>query len=135
MSELVRDTEFVYDLVPEEHRITDEQWRAILASSNAERRAAKVLGKAVHPNALKRLFELWPEAEVHVSHFHDATGDMTAVDIYSHTWDQMTDARDHFPKTATGNAFCAPEDQFNKRYGIQLAFRRALDDVRRIESE
>lgn len=91
----------------------------------AQRRNARVLGKAVHPAALKRLHQLWPEAVVKVRH----GGNAGSGQRY---WTRVTILRSG---PGTGSVYavatCAPEDGFNRKYGVDLAFRRALKMVRR----
>lgn len=97
-------------------------------------RAERVLGKAVHPQALDRLFEIWPEAIVTVKHDEVPRG--VGPDFGARLWLRRTVVdilqRKGAEKT-TGhvarNAYCHSSDQFNRKTGINLAFRRALREV------
>lgn len=99
-------------------------------SEEARARAEKVLGKGVHPAAVERLFELWPEAEVGVRHFAQRGDDgiplrTTRVEI----WNKPMRSPGAYPVTAY--ASCRTDtDQWNRRFGIDLAFRRALRSVK-----
>lgn len=89
----------------------------------AYRKASRALGKAVHPEALNRLFELCPTAFVKVVHRHYLPGA-----------DRWTEVR-IYPNPDGGvpvqaSAIPHPNDQYNRRYGIDLAFRRALRKVK-----
>jgi hypothetical protein len=87
-------------------------------------RNRRVLGKAIHVAALMRLHELWPEAVVKVRHGRSNV-------FGKRYWTRVTIMRSG-PGTGSvyATAKCAPGDSFNRRYGISLAFRRALDKVR-----
>lgn len=110
-------------------------------SDQAKERNARVLGKAVHPAALARLHELFPKARVNVEHeatpvelppgtqkmsrrFYQRPSHETRVFI-----DLDGDKRPG--GTIFGTATCHHEDNFDRRKGIELAFRRALDIARR----
>ncbi len=86
-------------------------------------KAERCLGKAVHPKALDRLFELAPEAEVGVHH-------------HVSTWDgrQITTVTIGLPvgHEIHATAKVHPRDQFRRRYGIDLAFRRGLRKVKEV---
>lgn len=89
----------------------------------------RILGKAVHPNALRRLHELWPNAVVRVLHGEEFPGQVrgTTVRIYE---------RPGVPGGPVyGVAICHPNDQWDRRRGIELAFRRALAQVRECAQE
>ena len=112
---------FVYD-------IPDEAAGIITAK---QARNARVLGKAVHPKALARLHELWPDAIVKV--YHDRVG---RGPKYPQAWHYVRRTRVHIipstpggAATATGEVVCHSEDTFNRRRGIELAFRRELKAV------
>lgn len=83
-------------------------------------RARRVLGHAVHAKALQRLFELWPEADVKVVYGRYDGRRTTTVEIKP--WANATP----WAGFVRGEAQCDSSDQFNRRYGIDLAFRRAL---------
>jgi hypothetical protein len=98
-------------------------------------RNRRVLGKAVHPLALVRLHELWPQARVFVRHhwteptpeesLEGSTGRrITVVWIVKHPDDPDSPHRG-------GRAFKHPSDPWDRRRGIALAFNRALKDVSR----
>lgn len=106
-------------------------------SEQARERNARVLGKAVHPDALARLHELFPEAHVSVQHESYVRelphGEMRMgrrcypnPERETHV---LIELGDGYPPIM-GTAFCHPLDNFDRRKGIQLAFRRALDAVR-----
>lgn len=85
----------------------------------ARQKAWKVLGYAVHPAALNRLFELAPEAIVRVRHnrtWHDAR--QTVVYIQWVPGNRLC--------TKYGAVTCHSSDQYVKRVGIDKAFRQAL---------
>lgn len=107
----------------------------------AQERNARVLGKAVHPAALARLHELFPDARVAVEH------EATPVEL-PHGTQKMSRRVYQRPSHETrvfidldgdrrpggtifGTATCHHEDNFDRRKGIELAFRRALDIARR----
>jgi hypothetical protein len=111
----------------------------MLADAKSRNRA--VLGRAVHPAALDRLHELFPEARVNVEHeahpvellkgsmkmsrrFYQRPSHETRVFI-----DLDGDKRPG--GTIFGTATCHHEDNFDRRKGITLAYRRALDIARR----
>ena len=107
------------------------------AQTEAEDRADCILGKAVHRAAHARLFELWPLAIVNVSHHTEhaiirgARLDTPRSDERNHR--QITVVRIENPDegyVVYGMAECAPGDQWDRKKGIDLAFRRALDKVR-----
>lgn len=93
----------------------------------------RVLGNAVHPRAVDRLFELWPEADVAVRHGDDRH-DGVELKV---TRVNIAKKRDPVPTAATplalGDARCRLDcDSWDRRHGISLAFRRALQEVRRM---
>lgn len=113
--------------------------------TTAEARTRNTLGKAVHPAAIRRLHELFPNARVVVEHmayprllprgerkmgrryyanparetrvYIDLDGDRAAFRRGRGGW-------------VWGLAVCHPEDNFDRRKGINIAFRRALDSAR-----
>lgn len=109
----------------------------------AESRNKNVLGKAVHPAALKRLHELFPLAHVHIRHAeypvelpygtqrmdsrHYAQPEHETYVIIDLTGEGRPGTGDK----AIGLATCHPLDNFDRRKGIKLAFRRALEQARR----
>lgn len=110
-------------------------------SDQARERNARVLGKAVHPAALDRLHELFPEARCSVEH------EATPVEL-PHGTQRMSRRFYQRPSHETrvfidldgdrrpggaifGTATCHHEDNFDRGKGIELAFRRALDIARR----
>lgn len=104
--------------------------------------AARVLGKAVHPFAVNRLFELWPEAQVAVRHGetrHDGADlRFTEVEIWEGERTAGTDPGSWAgvnTRHVTRRATCHPADPFDRRTGIRLAFDRCLREaVRRMDS-
>lgn len=85
----------------------------------AREKAKSALGKAVHPAALNRLFELYPEAIVRVRHnvtWHH--GRQTVVYIQWKPDNELC--------TKYGAVTCHSDDQYVKRVGIDKAFRQAL---------
>lgn len=117
---------FVYDLPERPPRSRELE---------AEQRNARVLGKAVHPGALRRLHELVPEAKVYVRH-HVLTalaGDVragVAAEVRPTTRVMIDTGREGERRVAVGSARCAAGDKYDRKLGIQLAFRRALELVR-----
>lgn len=93
-------------------------------------RVERTLGKAVHPRAIDRLFELWPHAEVEVKHSdgrHDGVNlKITHVNIRKLP-------RGNAPNEQTfGRAYCRLDcDQWSRRRGISLAFNRAMHGIPR----
>lgn len=107
----------------------------------AEKYSAAKLGAAVHPGAIRRLHELFPDARVTVRHEENLVelpfGARRMGNIYfaspEHTTRVYIDlAGDQNPTTTiVGRADCHPADNFDRRKGIKIAFRRALDIARR----
>lgn len=100
----------------------------------ARARAEQVLGKGVHPAAVERLFEVWPEAQVAVAHERELRAHSYT---YVEVWIGNKSARDKpHGLHVTRNAKCHPDDQFNRRTGVRIAFDRCLREVvRRAEPE
>lgn len=104
--------------------------------SNKERNA-RILGKAVHPDALARLHELYPNARVrvqHESHLRELPTGSQRMDrrCYSNPERETyvyidLDGEDRPGETIFGMASCHPADNFDRRKGIKLAFGRALE--------
>lgn len=102
-----------------------------LREEGARERIEKAVGKAVHPNAITRLLEIWPMAHVEVVHAddrHDGVNlKVTRVTLYG--------ADPNGPVVAglaRGVARCRLDhDHWVKRRGITLAFNRALKEVPR----
>jgi len=120
---------------------------------NAYQRSRKVLGRAVHPsavhpNAVQRLHELFPKATITVEHT------VYRVPLAADTPLKLDGPRDREqhatrvwidlegdwepncgkprPSSAIfADATCHPDDRFDRRKGIELAFKRALDMARR----
>jgi len=95
---------------------------------SARELADRVLGKAVHPAAVDRLFAVWPEAIVEVTH-SPATMEprFTVVSIKRDAEAAKTDG--HVTREAT----CSSLDQFDRRAGIRIAFDRCLREAVRRE--
>lgn len=107
------------------------------ARSEAHEKAAMALGSAVHPAALDRLFELCPEAVVRVRHqslgvlgatWYERANGAVVPYAFRTTVVQIDLARGD---VVYGRARCHPEDNYDRRKGIELAFRRALKRVPR----
>lgn len=120
-------------LAPGEPILTPGQARAVGLTADACRmeriaaieRAHRVLGRAVHTKAIRRLFELWPQADVSVVYSRYDGRRTTVVEIKPYP--EATD----WAGIARGEAHCDQADQFVRRVGIDLAFRRALRKVPR----
>lgn len=103
--------------------------------------AEKVLGKAVHPDALTRLLELWPEAQVEVRHDRTWRGVLftgkrvqlrrTTVEIWEGEKNPIPLPEDQRPnhRHVTREAVCHSGDTFQRREGIRIAFERCLREV------
>lgn len=94
-----------------------DQHRDDLTQTPERIRAGKVLGKAVHPDALNRLFELWPEAVVKVRRDVNEVGNRRTTVFITPEFGRYTES---------GSVSCDSGDQFTRAYGIREAFRRAL---------
>lgn len=90
--------------------------------------AKRRLGKAVHPLALNRLYELWPEAHVQVSHVTSQLGGPQWTSVW--IWQRYGESKPA-GECIVRHANVHPHDQRNRRYGISPAFRRALREVSR----
>jgi hypothetical protein len=109
-----------------------------LPAGLAAERNARVLGKAVHPRALLRLHELWPHARVFVRHTwmqpspgetfpwdeRDRRGRGRRVTAVAIVQDGEPDALQF-----VGFAVKHPNDRWDRKRGIRLAFDRALRAV------
>lgn len=91
-------------------------------SEQARERNARVLGKAVHPAALARLHELWPDAVVRVKRDVNEHGNRRTTVFIT-----PEDGR----YTERGVVSCDSGDTYNRAYGIREAFRRALVAARK----
>lgn len=96
---------------------------------SARESVERTVGKAVHPMALDRLMELWPEAFVEVRQYPNRG--QTVVRIYNHR-PPRDGSGDRTLEEAAREAACHPDDQFSRRRGITLAFGRALRLVKEI---
>lgn len=103
--------------------------------SEEHKRAALRLGNAVHPGALGRLYELWPRADVRVQHRTERVLVIARMDgnVYEERQTTLVAIRLAQRSPAIGVAVCHPGDQWERRRGIELAFRRALNIVRERE--
>lgn len=107
--------------------------RQTSAEEEAFVRSRDVLGYIVHERALERLHELWPLAAVRIQHTDGARdgvrSKVTRVQIVP-----SQDRRDWSTASvpmALGEARCRlDEDDWDRRRGIDLAFRRALEHVK-----
>lgn len=114
---------------------TDERVLRVWRPEDRPRELAeKVLGNAVHPEALRRLFEIWPEAYVEVKRDpHDYRerydgrflGRSTTATIYA--FDPQSDAGT--PATVRTKVTCHYRDHFVKAQGIRKAFNGALREL------
>lgn len=109
-------------------------------------RSRKVLGKAVHPDAILRFHELFPDATITVEHvvyrvpLEPGTAKMDGPTYReqhaTRVWidlegDWEPNCGKQRPSSAIyADATCHPDDNFNRRKGIELAFRRAFDTAR-----
>lgn len=100
--------------------------------------AGRVVGKAVHPGALDRLFELYPDVKIDVRHDVELyyTGrhmDDLSQDARRTTrvtfW--LTGRRGSTERYVFADAKCHPNDNWDRRAGIKLAFDRALAAARK----
>lgn len=118
-----------------------------LLPTPAETRTQNVVGKAVHPGAVRRLHELFPEATVTVEHVvyrvplapdapvrmggpRDREQHATRVWIDLEGDWQPNCGRPRPSHSIFADATCHPDDRFDRRKGIEIAFRRALDTAR-----
>lgn len=113
-----------------------------MPTGEAEKRNAAVLGKGVHPKALHRLHEMYPNARVTVRQ-EITTERLPESDIIrmdgprfrDHHWTQVfIDLANVGSACVDGAAYCHPGDNFNRRKGIEIAFRRALAEARQLYS-
>jgi hypothetical protein len=88
-------------------------------SAAAEKHSRKVLGKAVHERAIQRLHELWPEAKVEVKHYESRATRVTIT---------------YGAKGVHGCCRCYFKDRYDRKTGVRIAFRRALQKVRESEA-
>lgn len=96
--------------------------------SHPRQMAEKVLGKGPHPAAIRRLFELWPEARVSIRYtdrrYDGVDSKVTTVVIAASPTTPATEA-------VYAEARCRLDcDTWNRRHGIRLAFNRALKLVK-----
>jgi hypothetical protein len=98
-----------------------DQRRDDLSLTPERIRAGKVLGKAVHPDALARLYELWPRAVVKVRRDVNDHGNRRTTVFITPEVGRYTE---------TGIVSCDSGDQFTRAYGIREGFRRALEAAR-----
>jgi hypothetical protein len=93
--------------------------------SPQRQRAELVLGNAVHPAALDRLFELWPTAHVVVRHSLQFNDGVPIKVTHIEVWDRPPGEAGPYPEL--GIAKCRLDvDSWERRRGIGLAFKRAL---------
>jgi len=107
----------------------------------AEDHSRRVLGAAVHPGAIRRLHELFPDAFVKVRHETNKIelphGSRKMSNMYYAQPEHETyvyidlDGDRRSGGTIWAKAVCHPLDNFDRRKGIELAFRRALDIARK----
>lgn len=111
-------------------------------SEHAIERNGRVLGRAVHPDALARLHELFPAARVTVRQIAEPKelppgkmrmGRRTYRNPERTTRILIEPGEGFIPIQA--EAICRPEDNFDRRKGIASAFRRALDTARLVREQ
>jgi hypothetical protein len=124
----------------------------------ARERVERALGKAVHPNAIDRLLEIWPDAYVEVKHYRTKLSEEQAKIRFSppaiYRAAALRDAGEdpgskggattvvlwarkpeegprggHGIRHHAEQVRCYSGDTFDRRIGIELAFRRALRAV------
>jgi hypothetical protein len=99
-------------------------------SGESYERVRRPLGYAVHPDAINRLLELWPDARVLVSHGYERQilpgPTLPGFRGQRATRVVIRESDDENSRWIGGEALCSPEDQFSRRRGIEIAFRRAL---------
>lgn len=85
----------------------------------------KVVGEGVKPRAVERLLQLWPDARVKVSHSKPITSRMGR-------WTEVviTESDDPEARCVAAVAACHPNDNYERRRGISIAFLRALKAVK-----
>lgn len=116
--------------------------------NEAENRNRNVLGRAVHPAALRRLHELFPKATVTVEHV------VYRVPLAEGTLMKMDGPRDRAQHSTRvwidldgdwqrncgrmrpahaiyADSTCHPDDRYERREGISIAFGRALNIARK----
>lgn len=107
----------------------------------AEARNANVLGKAVHPDALHRLHELFPDARVTVRQIATPLELPHGTQRMGNRYYAKPEHETHVViellglgrnRVVEGFAICHPLDNYDRRRGIALAFTRALDEARRV---
>lgn len=102
----------------------------------ARDRNSATLGAAVHPMALARLHQLFPDARVKVRHEttevprHSRMSDYRVLPEHETRVYVDLDGNDNPSATIFGKAICHPADNYDRRKGIDVAFRRALDIAR-----
>lgn len=99
----------------------------------AVERSRRVLGKGVHPAAIMRLHELWPDAVVRVGHGYDyalSHPDRPTMEVVRVTWVRIFERPGAPGGPVLGESRCREDDAYRRDYGIDLAFRRALRKVR-----
>jgi len=97
-------------------------------------------GCAVHPMAMARLHQLFPAARVTVRHetasveLPYGSHRMDASNYYAqpeHKTLVYIDLDGNGKSIIFGKAICHPADNYDRRRGIEIAFRRALDIARK----
>jgi hypothetical protein len=88
----------------------------------------RVLGAGVHSRAIGRLVELWPEAVVAVIHSPAAMQPrFTVVKVW-----ESAEAKERGDAAVGTESTCAIGEQFHRRVGIAIAFKRALLKVKEV---
>lgn len=109
---------------------------------SSREKSERALGKAVHPAAIARLYEIFPDAEVEVTHGSSPHptlpdglhwGDRALVERFSekaprYRWTTVTVSTPDGDVLANTMSFYPPV-QFSRRAGISHAFRYLLKDI------
>jgi hypothetical protein len=106
------------------------------AGEAADRRelVVRVLGKAVHPKAIDRLFEVWPEAQVQVDRYRTRHYGVDGIRVTRVIVAATSQEGPRSHRVVDRRAYCHPDDPFDRRTGIRLAFDRCLREaVRRAD--
>lgn len=115
---------------PEAQELANERSEAALTF------AKRVLGKAVHPAAIERLFDVWPEAQVEVWHDWVWRTDpftqerrqtrRTVVEIWE---GERNPVNPSHTRRVQREALVHPDDNFERKTGIRVAFDRCLREA------
>jgi hypothetical protein len=111
---------------------------------SSREKSERALGKAVHPAAIQRLYEIFPDAEVQVLHGSSphpllpdgvTWGDLDVRPVRRfseeeprYRWTTVTVSTPDGDVLANTVSFYPPV-QFSRRRGVSFAFRRLLKDI------